>query len=118
LFPFLNYSADRTWREDAVVSIATSAGEGCRPGTKDWWNSSVTAYNTASSSATHQSFLLQLKPCQNVAAAGFLKAKIWIPMHYNTFDLIMADPAEFVRKAEAKGHHAVVVAPGGTYKVA
>ena len=53
-----------------------------------------------------------------VRAAGFLKAKVCIPMHHNTFDLIMADPGEFVRKAEAKGHHAVVVAPGGTYKVA
>jgi hypothetical protein len=26
-------------------------------------------------------------------------------------------PAEFVRKAEAKGYHAAVVAPGGTCKV-
>jgi len=53
-----------------------------------------------------------------VRAAGFLKAKVCIPRHYDTFDLIKADPAEFVRKAEAKGHHVVVVAPGGTYKVA
>ena len=52
-----------------------------------------------------------------VRAAGFLKAKVCIPMHYDTFDLIKADPAEFVKKAEAKGHHAVVVPPGGTYKV-
>ncbi|HVP17509.1 MAG TPA: metal-dependent hydrolase [Spirochaetia bacterium] len=53
-----------------------------------------------------------------VRAAGFLKAKVNIPMHYDTFDLIKADPAEFVRKAEAKGYKAVVVPPGGTYKVA
>ena len=33
-------------------------------------------------------------------------------MHYDTFDLIKADPAEFVRKAEAKGYHAGAVAPG------
>ncbi len=50
-------------------------------------------------------------------AAGFLKAKVCIPMHYNTFDLIKADPAEFVKKAEAKGHRAVAVPPGGTYTV-
>jgi L-ascorbate metabolism protein UlaG (beta-lactamase superfamily) len=37
-----------------------------------------------------------------VRAAGFLKAKVCIPMHYDTFDLIKADPAEFVRKVEAK----------------
>ena len=41
-----------------------------------------------------------------VRAAGFLKAKVSIPMHYDTFDLIKADPAEFVRKAKAKGHNA------------
>lgn len=52
-----------------------------------------------------------------VRAAGFLKAKVNIPMHYNTFDLINADPAEFVKKAQAKGIKAVAVAPGGSYKV-
>ena len=52
-----------------------------------------------------------------VRAAGFLKAKVNIPMHYNTFDLIKADAAEFVKKAQAKGYKAVAVAPGGTYEV-
>ncbi len=52
-----------------------------------------------------------------VRAAGFLKAKVNIPMHYNTFDLIKADAAEFVKKAQGKGYKAVAVAPGGTYKV-
>ena len=52
-----------------------------------------------------------------VRAAGFLKAKVCIPMHYDTFDLIKADPAEFVKKCAARGHKAVAVAPGGSYKV-
>jgi L-ascorbate metabolism protein UlaG (beta-lactamase superfamily) len=48
-----------------------------------------------------------------VRAAVFLKAKINIPMHYNTFDIIRADPQEFVRKVEAAGRKAAVVMPGG-----
>jgi L-ascorbate metabolism protein UlaG (beta-lactamase superfamily) len=52
-----------------------------------------------------------------VRATGFLKAGIAIPMHYNTFDLIKADPAEFVRKVQAAGRKAVVVKPGETYQV-
>ena len=39
-------------------------------------------------------------------------------MHYNTFDLIKADPAEFVKKVQAAGRKAVVVKPGATYQVA
>jgi len=50
-----------------------------------------------------------------VRATGFLKAKVAIPMHYDTFDLIKADPAEFVRKVEAAGRKAVVVKPGAAY---
>jgi len=52
-----------------------------------------------------------------VRAAGFLKAKVCIPMHYDTWDLIKADPAEFVKKMQARGMKAVAVAPGDTYKV-
>jgi L-ascorbate metabolism protein UlaG (beta-lactamase superfamily) len=52
-----------------------------------------------------------------VRATGFLKARVAIPMHYNTFDLIKADPAEFVRKVQAAGRSATVVKPGGTFKV-
>jgi L-ascorbate metabolism protein UlaG (beta-lactamase superfamily) len=52
-----------------------------------------------------------------VRATGFLKARVAIPMHYDTFDVIKADPAEFVRKVTAAGRAAVVVKPGATYTV-
>jgi L-ascorbate metabolism protein UlaG (beta-lactamase superfamily) len=38
-----------------------------------------------------------------VRAAEFVKPKIVIPMHYDTFDVIKADPEEFKKKVEAKG---------------
>lgn len=47
-----------------------------------------------------------------VRAAGFLKARLNIPMHYGTFDIIQADPQEFARKVEAAGGKALVVKPG------
>jgi L-ascorbate metabolism protein UlaG (beta-lactamase superfamily) len=52
-----------------------------------------------------------------VRAAALLGAKVAIPMHYDTFDLIRADPEEFARKVEAQGGRAVVVRPGGAYEV-
>lgn len=52
-----------------------------------------------------------------VRAAGFLKARVNIPMHYDTFDVIRADPEEFARRAEAAGFKAAVVKPGGSYTV-
>jgi L-ascorbate metabolism protein UlaG (beta-lactamase superfamily) len=38
-----------------------------------------------------------------VKAVEFVKPKTAIPMHYNTFDVISADPAEFKKKVEEKG---------------
>jgi L-ascorbate metabolism protein UlaG (beta-lactamase superfamily) len=52
-----------------------------------------------------------------VRAARFVKAGICIPMHYNTFDVIRADPHEFVRKVEAAGFRAVVVEPGEEFTI-
>jgi L-ascorbate metabolism protein UlaG (beta-lactamase superfamily) len=52
-----------------------------------------------------------------VRAAAFLNAKVNIPMHYKTFDVISADPNEFVKKVEAAGRKAVVVKPGSEYVI-
>ena len=49
-----------------------------------------------------------------VKAAEFLGAKLTIPMHYRTFDVIEADPEEYVQKVKAKGLAARVVPPGGS----
>jgi L-ascorbate metabolism protein UlaG (beta-lactamase superfamily) len=38
-----------------------------------------------------------------VRASEFVKPKIVIPMHYDTFDVIKADPQEFKKKVETKG---------------
>ncbi len=52
-----------------------------------------------------------------VRAAKFLKPGVAVPMHYNTFDIIKADPQEFARKCEAAGIRAKVVKPGGTLEL-
>ena len=52
-----------------------------------------------------------------VRAAALLNAGVNIPMHYKTFDVIDADPNEFVRKVEKTGRKAVVVRPGGEYVI-
>jgi L-ascorbate metabolism protein UlaG (beta-lactamase superfamily) len=50
-------------------------------------------------------------------AAELVGAEITIPMHYDTFDWIAADPMEFVRRVEAGGRKAVVVKPGGKFEI-
>ena len=52
-----------------------------------------------------------------VKAAELLGAKMVIPMHYNTFDPIKANPEEFVSKVEAQGGKAAIVQPGSTYEI-
>lgn len=51
-----------------------------------------------------------------VKAVEFLKPKIAIPMHYDTFDVIKADPNEFVKKIKppAKG---IVMSPGSNLEL-
>ncbi len=51
-----------------------------------------------------------------VMAASFLKAKVVIPYHYNTWPLIEADPEEFKKKVEQKtDSKCIVVPPGSSY---
>ena len=52
-----------------------------------------------------------------VKAAELLAAKVAIPMHYDTFDVIAADPQEFVSGVVAAGRAAAVVPPGDTYSL-
>jgi L-ascorbate metabolism protein UlaG (beta-lactamase superfamily) len=53
-----------------------------------------------------------------VKAAELLDAAVTIPMHYDTFDVIAADPAAFVEAVRKNGRGAEVVAPGASYEVA
>ena len=50
-------------------------------------------------------------------AAEFVSAGVAIPMHYDTFGWIKADPNEFVKRVAAGGRKAVVVKPGGSYEL-
>ncbi len=50
-----------------------------------------------------------------VKALEIIKPKLAIPMHYNTFPEIRADPQEFKRKAEVKGFKVVVLKVGESY---
>ncbi len=52
-----------------------------------------------------------------VAAVEFLKPKVSIPMHYNTFDYIEADPDEFKTKAESQGFEVKVMQVGETIEI-
>ena len=52
-----------------------------------------------------------------VKAAELLGAALSVPMHYDTFDVIRADPDAFVRKASAKGLRAKVLGVGETLAV-
>ncbi|KAA3661395.1 MAG: metal-dependent hydrolase [Calditrichaeota bacterium] len=51
-----------------------------------------------------------------VKAAEFLNAKVTIPMHYNTFDLLNQDANEFIEKLARKGLQAHVLNVGDSYE--
>jgi L-ascorbate metabolism protein UlaG (beta-lactamase superfamily) len=50
-----------------------------------------------------------------VKAVEFLKPKVVIPFHYDTWDLIAADPKDFQKKV--KGAKVEIIKPGGSYTV-
>ena len=50
-------------------------------------------------------------------AAELLRAKVNIPMHYDTFDPIKVNVAEFVTKVMQHGGKTVVVQPGESYEL-
>lgn len=51
-----------------------------------------------------------------VRAVELLKPGLAIPMHYKTFDVIEADPAEFVNKLKGKNYNAIVLGFGESYE--
>jgi len=50
-------------------------------------------------------------------AAELIGARVTMPMHYNTFEIIQADDKQFVSKLESQGNKVAVVPPGGSYRV-
>ncbi|UCF97892.1 MAG: metal-dependent hydrolase [Spirochaetaceae bacterium] len=49
-----------------------------------------------------------------VMAADFLQARMYIPMHFKTFEVIDVEPGEFVNKVKAKGQKAQVLPIGAS----
>ncbi len=52
-----------------------------------------------------------------VKACEFIRAKLHVPMHYNTFPVIRADAPAFIRRVEEKGLQAEIVEPGETIEI-
>jgi len=52
-----------------------------------------------------------------VKAIEFLNPKLAIPMHYETFDVISADPNEFKRKVESIGKKCTVIPFGESIEI-
>jgi L-ascorbate metabolism protein UlaG (beta-lactamase superfamily) len=51
-------------------------------------------------------------PDDALTALDFLRPKVAVPMHYNTWPLIAQDPAVFAARASQAGHTVKVLAPG------
>jgi L-ascorbate metabolism protein UlaG (beta-lactamase superfamily) len=52
-----------------------------------------------------------------VKACEFIRARLHVPMHYNTFPVVKADAHDFVKKVAAKGLKARIVEPGGVLEL-
>ncbi|MDD3180294.1 MAG: metal-dependent hydrolase [Opitutaceae bacterium] len=53
-------------------------------------------------------------PDDALTALDFLKPKVAVPMHYNTWPIIAQDGAEFARRAAQAGHKVQTLAPGAS----
>ncbi len=53
-----------------------------------------------------------------VKAVEFLKPKVTVPIHYDTFGFIEVDAEEFVQKVSASGGQAKILKPGEKYNLA
>ena len=51
-----------------------------------------------------------------VKAVELVRPKFVIPMHYNTFPVIQADPQKFVREVTTRGFRGMVLKPGENYE--
>lgn len=52
-----------------------------------------------------------------VKAAEFINAKITVPIHYNTFDIINANPEEFKKKVESIGKKCTIIKIGDSIEI-
>jgi L-ascorbate metabolism protein UlaG (beta-lactamase superfamily) len=50
-------------------------------------------------------------------ANEFLNAERCVPIHYNTFDMIKADPKTFAFKIEKQGHRCTILKPGEFFEM-
>jgi L-ascorbate metabolism protein UlaG (beta-lactamase superfamily) len=51
-------------------------------------------------------------PEDAIAALDFLKPKVAVPIHYNTWPVIAQDPHAFASRARQSGHHVQAMSPG------
>src|SRR3954467_179853 len=56
-------------------------------------------------------------PDDAITALDFLRPKVAVPMHYNTWPVIAQDAAAFATRAAQSGHAVRVLAPGATMEV-
>lgn len=56
-------------------------------------------------------------PDDALDALDFLKPGVTVPIHYNTWPEIAQDPAEFARRAAARGHRVAPLAPGASLTI-
>jgi L-ascorbate metabolism protein UlaG (beta-lactamase superfamily) len=56
-------------------------------------------------------------PDDALTALDFLKPRLAVPMHYNTWPLIAQDGADFVRRAALAGHQVQALAPGASLEL-